>query len=694
VVDGWGLGSGRFWALSVQLQNGWGQEERVRRVSWIEAVASVDGSAVDGMKSIRGFFAVGEKRRRTVAEVADGIVIALYQEEHFEEDLNRVLQKMHKRYGEPRRLLLVDVQPEPWMVEVLPERFQCSPCHLGPYSYLPSLKAVFEVAANMYDWLRYGLENQQQNLVLVVSSASYQDSRPMMAISMVVACYFLYTHLHDPTFDAIDTFYKTVKKASIVSEQQLRSETSGPNLRQYVQNFASACRSGGMPNRQPIDLLKIIIHGKVTLPGPQAWKPVVKLYCVAEDDDNDALDRGAVIASTHTSEVGGSAIFDIKRVIYGDFWLSFEHRIVEAETTMPLFTIARNTGFMEPTFMRIQGRDELEFPAGQSIGLEFSDEFTVDIIFDEARDMIYEMEKDSSEKYSEDTFSLVEKVHQEFEAIQEIVQYAPGEPPKLISATKKPPPTVNTVPNLPAPQYHKQLRDELEEAFVLRGLKQARPSEGTTQSRAQLISELLNVMLASDMSMEELEDFIYAFQDYQTAAKRSSKAQSHQEIRDLLVDHVDEETDTDGEFSSDEFAPIDDDELTLDCDDTAQDKELAGSSEELSKAYETLNKIVQLVRPSATYPSVPIPQVASKLAEIQLDEPKIEARLRETIDSLLLDAKKGNLGKCVTKHDVIQRFQKLKKDEEGKAAGLPIPPLPGMSYSIQRHATPYLTKST
>ena len=340
---------------------------------------------------MRGLFQTFVKKKsRKVFEFSECVFAALYNENTFPDDMGYALQKAHSKYGETRNVLVLDVSPhgvtnsEPWMHDVLPKVLNTHLIHLGPYHLMPTLSSLFEISADIYEWLRSGYDEGQQRIVLLIArNEKSKFYRPFTALALAASAYLTYVSQFENAVEALDDFKKQVKNHHMISESQLINETVLPNLYQYLRFFTMLKVSGHFPNPRPLIIMKIIAHGVVTLDG-NPWKPVVKIHHAGYEEYSGTCTEirmndidAEVYAGTEFSQ------FHAEELIFGDTVISFENAIPGTDQTIPLFSIARHSRFMDAPCYRVVLKD-CELAPGFDKELRLDEGFAVDIYLEDA----------------------------------------------------------------------------------------------------------------------------------------------------------------------------------------------------------------------------------------------------------------------------------------------------------------------
>lgn len=398
------------------------------------------------MKGILQTFYKKPKVKRKITELVDGVLIGLYDEQTFANDMGTALKKAYAKYGETRHVLVVDVSatgPEDWMNEILPGVVVTSQVHLGPYFMVPSLSSIFEVCADAYDYLNSGFKAGAQHLVLIIARNQLcEEYRPLTAIALVASAYMTYCSIIENAVVSLEHFKKTVKDTCMCSERQLKQDTLIPNLYQYLRYFTMVRINKRFPNNRPMQLAKILVQGSVTI-DDQPWNPILRIYQAGEDapqcktimQKDNGLDGDVMIGT-------GYASFVLDEVIHGDVIISFEHWNPLSEVTKPLFAIARHTGFLEPPYHRVLYNEIETAPVLQGALALDRETFGVDLFFENVDPPAGVDPTDFSEaamyKYANmlslETAELIGKVADLCEIAEEIASHAPSAPPPCMQA--------------------------------------------------------------------------------------------------------------------------------------------------------------------------------------------------------------------------------------------------------------------
>lgn len=477
------------------------------------------------------------KRVTRIIELTDGVLVGLYSEETFEEDMGFALQRASKKYGETRKVMLVDVGPsggEPWMKDLLPGVVHTTKVHLGPYLLMPSLSSVFEVCADAVDWLQSGYSTGSQHLVLIMASNKYTgEYRPLSAIALVASCYLTFVKLQDNGISALETFTKKVEDSFMVSEHQLHEDTLVPNLYQYLRFFTILRLRAALPNRRPLQMLKILIQGSVTVVGNERWNPIVRLYRngLAEDDDefcttllqkDDGLGGDAPIGT-------GFATFEVNKVVAGDILITFEHWVPISEQSNQLFTIARHTGFLEPPYHRAMLKD-LEMAPGLEDRLVFEAGFGIDVFLEdvappkgfESGDFCEEAMHGYCDDHGVATATYIGRTADEVEMLEEIAAHAPPRPPAHMRAIISTPGGKTAGPNA---DFVEEMRQRNQARMAIMG-------GDDTKRKAELLQDVLGV----DVDGETVGDFLNVFRDYVDDTAHTKDADARQKT---ALAHID-----------------------------------------------------------------------------------------------------------------------------------------------------------
>lgn len=468
------------------------------------------------------------KRVTRVLELTDGVLIGLYSQRSFEADIGVALQKACRKYGETRKVMLIDCSPSGGDLpdDILPGVVQTTKTHLGPYLIAPTLSSVYEVCADAYDWLKTGYKQGAPHLVLIMAPDEYSmEFRPLSAVALVASCYMTYVKLIDNAIGALDIFTRKVGEGLMVSEKRLDEATLAPNLYQYLRFFTMMRISRSFPHKRPLHVLKILVQGSVTVVGNERWNPIVRLYrpSLAENEGefcktlmqrDDGLGNDAYVGT-------GFATFDVDLMIGGDIVITFEHWVPLSSQSRPLFTIARHTAFLEPPYHRAMFKD-LEMAPGLGDQLVFEQGFGIDIFLEAV---------DSPKGFSEDDFSeaamngycdalgveaaqFIGQVADEYEQVEELARHAPSDPPPIMRAIAEQPAVARSAENA---DFVEELRKRNAARTIMDG--------NDTKRKAELLQDVLGV----DLEVDTVDDFLEVFKAYTDDASAEQGGQARQQ---------------------------------------------------------------------------------------------------------------------------------------------------------------------
>ncbi len=480
-----------------------------------------------------------KKKSRKVFEFSECVFAALYNENTFPDDMGYALQKAHAKYGETRNVLVLDVSPhgaantEAWMHDVLPKVLNTHLMHLGPYHLMPTLSSLFEISADIYEWLRSGYDEGQQRIVLLIArNEKSRFYRPFTALALAASAYLTYVSQFENAVEALDDFKKQVKHNHMVSESQLINETVLPNLYQYLRFFTMLKISRHFPNPRPLIIMKIIAHGVVTLNG-QPWKPVVKIHHAGYEEHPGSCTEirmndidAEIYAGTEFSQ------FHAEELIFGDIVISFENAIPGTDQTVPLFSIARHSRFMDAPCYRVVLKD-CELAPGFDKELRLDEGFAVDIYLEDAPLPDGVAAGDFSDAalleyvrmLGPEKGKRIGTIADDSDLVQDIAASAPLAPPPVYYAMAA---QSHTVRNADFLDELKKRQEERERQALAEG-------DNTTRT-AKVLADVLGLEVDTDT----VNNFIDVFKDYveevheeepsddsdQTLARRRRRAQT------------------------------------------------------------------------------------------------------------------------------------------------------------------------
>ncbi len=462
---------------------------------------------------MRGLFTtfIQKKRSRRVVEFSECVFAALYDDATFADDMGAALQKAYTKYGETRNVLVLDVSPygeayaEKWMTDILPNVLNTSPIYLGPYHLVPSLSSLFEVCADVFEWLRSGYDEGVQRIVIIAARDKPSPRyRPLTAVALAASAYLTYIARFENGMEALDDFRKQARSSHMVSENRLTADTFLPNLYQYLRFFTILRINKCFPISRPLIIVKILAQGLVTLDNV-AWKPVVKVYHAKYADHSGHCTTISIKDSNLEAMLGqGCASFDADELIAGDIVISFENRIAGSSATEPLFSVARHARFMNsPCRVSLQ---DIEIAPGLQKELKFEDCFCIDIFLDDAPLPDDVEEGDFSDRalleyvrlLGPERGGLIGRVAADSELVEDLSYNAPNGPPPIYYAMH-----AEQIKG-PSADFLGEMRKRQDERK-----RQEMMGDGTTRT-----AEVLQEVLGLNVDRDTVDEFLEVFKDY------------------------------------------------------------------------------------------------------------------------------------------------------------------------------------
>lgn len=455
------------------------------------------------------------KRYPRIVELTDGVLFGLYSKKTFEQDIGKALAKAHQKYGETRKVMVLDVGPsggEEWMEDILPGGVITSTVHCGPYLLMPPLSSIFDVCAATFEFLKSGYHAGSQKLVLIIAKEDFNpEFRPVMAICLVAACYLTYVNQFDNGISALEHVRDALLNTRVISEQQYNSETFVPNLFQYLNSFSRLRIDRCLPTAKPLQVLKILVQGSVKVVGDGRWNPIVRLYrnnlshdevefCTTLTQKDHGLSGEQLVGT-------GFATFDVDKLIAGDILFTFEHWVALADQSRPLFTVARHAAYLEAPYHRILFKD-IEMAPGFEDKLEFDKDFLIDIFLEDITPPDGYETGDFSEKamiaYC-DTMGLpaasyIGGVADEYELLVDLAAHVPDEPP----------PCLKSIVQLAAKET--DTNDFVEE---LRRKNKAKSNILNDDNNPERKAEILKNILGDGFMEQNFDEFVEICKEYQ-----------------------------------------------------------------------------------------------------------------------------------------------------------------------------------
>lgn len=373
--------------------------------------------------------------KRCVVELSDGLWAGVHSDDGaFDGDLRAVLAKSRKRYGDLSEILLVDTSPAPFLTSVCADVLTSHVVYLGPWAGAPSLHSVWEVVADMYDYLAAGAATGHSRVVLLVGTNLFPGYPAMAPVALLSAAYWVYTRVAETGTDALALFLARARSARLTTDRQLLEEADGsrrPNLTALMGWFSAVRRTASLPLRKPVRLLKVLVQGSVTLAGGDPWNPIVRLYTPSKFED--AHECVTLVRREGEAAAVGTdfASFDLDEVVCGDAVLVFEHWLPLVDQTRPLFSAVLHTSFVEAPCHRV-GIGELDL--APDVGeLRVDSHLAVDVFFPD--DVDTEPEVDDTEgnaafekKYGAGVLHYLDRVREEASVISNLASTAPTAP--------------------------------------------------------------------------------------------------------------------------------------------------------------------------------------------------------------------------------------------------------------------------
>ncbi|PXF49126.1 Formin-F [Gracilariopsis chorda] len=491
------------------------------------------------MKGIFQTFYKKPKAHRKVAELVDGVLIALYDPDSFEADMGAALQKIYKKYGETRKVLVLDVganDGEKWTEDILPGVLATTPVHLGPYYLVPSLSSIFEVCADAHDWLSNGFKSGLQHIVLIVARNQLcEEYRPLTIIALIACAYMAYVSLTENGIAALEHFKEIVKETGMCSDRQVQQDILNPNLYQYLRYFTMLRINRRFPNNRPLQIAKILVQGWVRI-DDQPWNPIIRIYQAGR---NNVAHCTTIMQSTDAGSeaaIGtGFTNFVLNdEIIAGDVIIVFEHWVPLSDVTKPLFIIARHTGFLEPPYHRVPQKD-LKVAPGIASKLELDKDLGVDMFF-ESVDPPQGVRKDDfsegamikyAEKYGDAKAGLIGHVADLYEIVEEIATNAPSAPPPTMQAIVE--------PTYAQGNRNVDFMDEIRQKNAERE-KRIQEQAAFEGNESQRKAKLLEQVFGCEVGVEEVDEFVEVFMRYNeaTSEQHGDKVDRQRTAEELL----------------------------------------------------------------------------------------------------------------------------------------------------------------
>ncbi|GAB0493936.1 hypothetical protein MMPV_005223 [Pyropia vietnamensis] len=373
--------------------------------------------------------------KRCVVELSDGLWAGVHSDDGaFDGDLRAVLAKSRKRYGDLSEILLVDTSPAPFLTAVCADILTSHVVYLGPWAGAPSLHSVWEVVADMYDYLAAGAATGHSRVVLLVGTNLFPGYPALAPVALLSAAYWVYTRVAGTGADALTLFLARARSARLTTDRQLLEEADGsrrPNLTALMGWFSAVRRTASLPLRKPVRLLKVLVQGSVTLAGGDPWNPIVRLYTPSKFED--AHECVTLVRREGEAAAVGTdfASFDLDEVVCGDAVLVFEHWLPLVDQTRPLFSAVLHTSFVTAPCHRV-GIGELDL--APDVGeLRVDSHLAVDVFFPD--DMDAEPEVDDTDgnaafekKYGAGVLHYLDRVREEASVISNLASTAPTAP--------------------------------------------------------------------------------------------------------------------------------------------------------------------------------------------------------------------------------------------------------------------------
>lgn len=373
--------------------------------------------------------------KRCVVELSDGLWAGVHSDDGaFDGDLRAVLAKSRKRYGDLSEILLVDTSPAPFLTAVCADVLTSHVVYLGPWAGAPSLHSVWEVVADMYDYLAAGAATGHSRVVLLVGTNLFPGYPAMAPVALLSAAYWVYTRVAETGADALALFLARARGARLTTDRQLLEEADGsrrPNLTALMGWFSAVRRTASLPVRKPVRLLKVLVQGSVTLAGGDPWNPIVRLYTPSKFED--AHECVTLVRREGEAAAVGTdfASFDLDEVVCGDAVLVFEHWLPLVDQTRPLFSAVLHTSFVTAPCHRVAiGELDLAPDVGE---LRVDSHLAVDVFFPD--DVDTEPEVDDTDgnaafekKYGAGVLHYLDRVREEASVISNLASTAPTAP--------------------------------------------------------------------------------------------------------------------------------------------------------------------------------------------------------------------------------------------------------------------------
>lgn len=469
---------------------------------------------------MRGLFSTFvKKKQRKVIEFSECVFAALYDDNTFAEDMGSALQKAYVKYGETRNCLVLDVSPhgeahaEKWMSDILPQVLNTQCIFLGPYHVVPSLSSLFEVCADVFEWLRSGYDEGVQRIVIIAArNQPTPHYRPLTAVALASAAYLTYIARFENGMEALDDFRKQARTGHMVSDNRLTSDTYLPNLYQYLRFFSMMRINRCYPISRPQIIVKILAQGLVTL-NDAPWKPIVKLYHAAIGDHPGHVTTFAM--KDNEAMLGhGLASFDADELVAGDIVLSFENRISGSSFSEPVFTVARHAKFISsPCRVSLQ---DIEISPGLQKQATFDEGFCIDIFLDDAPLPDGVEEGDFSDRalveyvrlLGPERGGLIGRVAADSELVEDLASSSPNGPPPIYYTMH------SDQIRGPSADFLGEMRKRQEERS-----RQDMLNDGTTRT-----AEVLQQVLGLNVDRDTVDEFLEVFKDYAAGDGNSDDA--------------------------------------------------------------------------------------------------------------------------------------------------------------------------